>query len=318
MNWKERIVHGSSPRYRNHSGVAFGATRRLAAQSLPDQDYALAGNTRSVVVSKLSFDSDLLGISCGRIAAIGALTELDAIAISQQAIDLASALKIEHLSVRSNSDDLILLDALQACGFEPVDAILTFTRSLHNFSPIASDPQIRPATLKDIEPVGEIARHAFSIDRFHVDPFITKECADELHFQWAKNSVLGTAGTAANAVVVATDEDDRPIGFATCKLNLGTFKTLGKFVGTIVLVATSEAARGQGFGRRMTGQALNWLLQNGVDIVEVGSQAVNKPAARLYESAGFQLTDHSVSVRKWLGTGSSVVEAEAKSAKILM
>jgi hypothetical protein len=116
MNWKERIVNGSSPRYRNHPGVAVEAARRLTEKSLPDQDYALAGNSGSAVVSKLSFDSDLLGISCGRIIAIGAQNELDAIAISQQAIDLAHALRIEHLSVRYDSDDLILLDALRPAG----------------------------------------------------------------------------------------------------------------------------------------------------------------------------------------------------------
>jgi ribosomal protein S18 acetylase RimI-like enzyme len=208
-----------------------------------------------------------------------------------------------------------LLDALQACGFDPVDAILTFTRSLHNFSPVEADPQIRLAGTDDADAVGEIARTAFSIDRFHSDPLIDNARADELHYQWAKNSVLGTV---ADAVIVATDDQNSPIGFVTCKLNHGTFEALGKFVGTIVLVATSDSARGQGFGQRMTEQALNWFLQSGVDIVEVGTQATNGPAAKLYERSGFQLTDHSVSVRKWLGTGSSVVETEAKSAKILM
>ena len=315
MNWRERIVKGSSPRFRNHAGISPQAAGRLAEKSLPDQEPVLAGNSGCALVSKLTFDTELLGVSCGRISAIGAQNELDAIAISQKAIDLANSMEIEHLSVRCDADDQILLDALQACGFEPVDAILTFTRSLHNYSPVEVDSQIRLATADDAEAVGDIARSAFSIDRFHSDPMIDNERANELHYQWAKNSVLGTA---ADAVVVATDAQDKPIGFVTCKLNAGTFEALGKFVGTIVLVATSDAARGQGFGQRMTKQALNWFLQSGVDIVEVGTQAVNKPAARLYESAGFQLTDNSVSLRKWLGTGSSVVETEAESAKILL
>ena len=246
---------------------------------------------------------------------MGAQNELDAISVVQKAIDLASSLEIEHLSVRCDADDLMLLDALQACGFDPVDAILTFTRSLQDYSPVAVDPQIRLASAADAEAVGEIARTAFSIDRFHSDPLIENARADELHYQWAKNSVLGTA---ADAVIVATDDQDHPVGFVTCKLNHDTLEALGKSVGTIVLVATCESARGQGFGQRMTEQALNWFFQSGVDVVEVGTQAINGPAAKLYQRSGFQLTDHSVSVRKWLGTGSSVVEAEAKSAKILM
>lgn len=308
-------MKGSSPRFRNHPGVAVESARRLAEKSLHDQDSVLAGNTGCALVTRLAFDSDLLGLSCGRIAAMGAQNELDAISVVQKAIDLATSLEIEHLSVRCDADDLMLLDALQACGFDPVDAILTFTRSLQDYSPVAVDPQIRLASAADAEAVGEIARTAFSIDRFHSDPLIENARADELHYQWAKNSVLGTA---ADAVIVATDDQDHPVGFVTCKLNHDTLEALGKSVGTIVLVATCESARGQGFGQRMTEQALNWFFQSGVDVVEVGTQAINGPAAKLYQRSGFQLTDHSVSVRKWLGTGSSVVEAEAKSAKILM
>jgi ribosomal protein S18 acetylase RimI-like enzyme len=308
-------VKGSSPRFRNHPGVGVESALRLAEKSLHDQDSVLAGNTGCALVTRLAFDSDLLGLSCGRIAAMGAQNELDAISVVQKAIDLASSLEIEHLSVRCDADDLMLLDALQACGFDPVDAILTFTRSLQDYSPVAVDPQIRLASAADAEAVGEIARTAFSIDRFHSDPLIENARADELHYQWAKNSVLGTA---ADAVIVATDDQDHPVGFVTCKLNHDTLEALGKSVGTIVLVATCESARGQGFGQRMTEQALNWFFHSGVDVVEVGTQAINGPAAKLYQRSGFQLTDHSVSVRKWLGTGSSVVEAEAKSAKILM
>lgn len=315
MNWRERIVNGSSPRFRNHPGVSREAAKRLAQETLAEAEHVLAGNSGCAAVSRLSFDSEILEMQCGRISALGALNDLDALTVCQRAIDLANSMGIEHLSVRCDADDLMLLDALEACRFDPVDSILTFTRPLRDFTPPDEDPRVRLAKPSDAEAVGEIARRAFTIDRFHSDPKVNPKLADELHYRWAKNSVLGTA---ADAVVVATDESDNPIGFVTCKLNAGTRETLGKFVGTIVLVATSEAARGQGFGRRMTHQALSWFSQQGVDIVDVGTQAVNKPAAALYEHSGFVLTDHSVSLRKWLGTAPSVVESESESAKILM
>lgn len=315
MNWKERIINGSSPRFRNHPGVNVDAAKSFAFQNLAELEPILAGNTGCATVTRLEFDSKNLGVSCGRIAAMGATNDLDALNVAQQAVDLAHQMGIEHLSVRCDANDLILLDALQACGFEPVDAILTFTRSLHNYSPTEEDKQIRLATEADAEAVGEIARTAFTIDRFHSDPLISKDKADELHYHWGKNSVLGTA---ADAVVVAVDDHDQPIGFVTCKLNHGTYEGLGKFVGTVVLVATSASARGQGLGRRMTTQALNWFFQSGCDVVEVGTQAVNKPAAALYERSGFQLSDHSVSLRKWVGSAPSVVEINEESAKILL
>lgn len=315
MNWKERIVDGSSPRFRNHPGASLDNAKTLALALIPDHDFVVAGNTGAAVVSKLTFDSDLLGFSCGRIAGIGAQNELDAINVAQKAINLAQELGIEHLSVRCDADDVHLLDALNACGFESVDAILTFTLSLHKAESAEVAPNIRLATPEDAEAVGEISRSAFTIDRFHADPMIDNERADELHYQWGKNSVLGKA---ADAVVVASDSDDKPIGFVTCKLNFGTYEALGKFVGTIVLVATSEAARGRGLGRQMTAAAVNWFIQRGADIVEVGTQAVNKPAAALYERSGFQLTDNSISLRKWIGKGSSIIETEAESAKILL
>ncbi len=315
MNWKERILSGSSPRFRNHPGVSTDAACEYAGAHLQEMDHVFAGNTGCAGVTRLEFDSQHLGFPCGRIAYLGAGTELDALNVSQAALELAQRMGIEHLSVRCDSNDLMLLDALQACGFEPVDAILTFTRSLHNYVPQALDERVRLARHDEAEAVGAIARTAFSIDRFHSDPLVSDARANELHYTWGKNSVLGIA---ADAVVVAVDEFDRPIGFVTCKLNNGTYEGLGKFVGTVVLVATSESARGQGFGRRMTAHALNWFLQNGVDVVEVGTQAVNKPAAALYENSGFQLSDHSISLRKWLGTAPSVVETGEESAKILL
>jgi ribosomal protein S18 acetylase RimI-like enzyme len=315
VSWKERIINGSAARFRNHPGVASEAAKLFAEKNLTATDHVVAGSSGGAVVVKLAFDTEHLGVACGRIGAIGATNELDALNVSQLALELAQKLEIDHLSVRCDGTDELLINALQACGFEQVDAILTFTRSLHNYQPVDGEAQIRLARFEDAEAVGEIARTAFKVDRFHADPMIDPKRADELHYQWGKNSVLGIA---ADAVIVAVDDQDQPIGFVTCKLNHGTYETLGRFIGTIVLVATSDAARGNGFGRRMTAQALNWFLQSGCDIVEVGTQATNKPAAGLYEASGFQVSDHSVSLRKWLGTATSVVETETESAKILL
>jgi ribosomal protein S18 acetylase RimI-like enzyme len=59
----------------------------------------------------------------------------------------------------------------------------------------------------------------------------------------------------------------------------------------------------------ITRGALDWFRDQGVDIVEVGTQLSNIPASRLYESCGFRLVASSLSLRKWIKKkGDSLVQ----------
>jgi ribosomal protein S18 acetylase RimI-like enzyme len=52
--------------------------------------------------------------------------------------------------------------------------------------------------------------------------------------------------------------------------------------------------------KALTYSALDWFRDQGVDIVEVGTQLRNIAASRLYESCGFRLVASSLSLRRWI------------------
>lgn len=211
---------------------------------------------------------------------------------------------LRHITIRLDSSDLSGLHAVERAGFITVDNILTFCMDLRRASTqdraitrqASERVRLRLATKADSEGAAELARTAYTYDRFHADPFISARQADELHADWLRNSC---AGTAADAVLLAEDEKGL-LGFVTCKLQRDTLRHLGRLVGTIELIATADRARGNGIGRFATYAALSWFRDQQADFVEVGTQLRNIPALRLYESCGFRLAGSRVSLRRHL------------------
>jgi len=259
-----------------------------------------------VTFTPLPWDSEQIGLPAARLdylIAQGTYNEEFFIKenLVRSVLHFCSEKGFKHLSARVDASDLSSIHVLEKLGFITVDGILTFAAELSSNIPFTSREKIdkiviRIAKLSDSEKVAELARESFIYDRFHSDPAIPKELADELHANWLRNSC---SGKVADVVILAED-DQGILGFVTCKLQKDTRKYLGKMVGTIVLIATAKRARRKGIGRALTLAALDWFRQQGSDIVEVGTQLRNVPASRLYESCGFRLVSSSVSLRKLL------------------
>jgi ribosomal protein S18 acetylase RimI-like enzyme len=58
----------------------------------------------------------------------------------------------------------------------------------------------------------------------------------------------------------------------------------------ITTIAVSAPARGRGFGRALMNKALEIAQERGIERVDLGVEADNAPAIRLYESLGFTRT----------------------------
>ena len=252
-------------------------------------------------LTMLPWDSEQIGVTAARLdylIAEGSGNEQQQIkkALLACVMEHAEVRGVRHLSIRVDASDTSSLHALERCGFLTVDGILTFALDLNAYRPAPSnhDFQIRLATVADANAAAALARTAYVHDRFHSDPSIARERADELHASWVRNSCTGDA---ADAVWLAQDESGL-LGYVTCSVQRDTAERLGHLVGTIVLVATAERARGRGVGQANTMAALEWFRQRGCQIVEVGTQLRNIPASRLYQKCGFQIVGSSVSLRR--------------------
>ena len=251
-------------------------------------------------LSLLPWDSEQIGVAAARIDYLVAQGSYDQQhqtkrKLLEHVLAEAQERGVWHLSVRVDAADNSSLHALEQAGFITVDGLLTFALDLatHRQAQATHDFKIRLATVADANNAAALARTAYVHDRFHCDPFISSARADELHATWLRNSCTGKT---ADAVVLAEDETGL-LGFVTCALQPDTQAQLGRMVGTIVLVASAERARGRGVGSATTMAALEWFRQQGCEIVEVGTQLRNIAASRLYQKCGFRLVGSSVSLR---------------------
>jgi GNAT superfamily N-acetyltransferase len=254
-------------------------------------------------LSLLPWDTEHIGLNAARLDYLVATGNYDEQCVAKRAL-LSTVVHhcerqgIQHLSIRLDASDLSGLHVLESAGFITVDGILTFALELPPLASYEPDGglRVRLAGPADCEEVAAVASDAYVHDRFHADPEIARERSDALHAVWIRNSCLGTA---ADAVVVAEDGEGL-LGFVTCRLQHDTESHLGSLVGTIVLVATAGRARRKGVAKATTRAALDWFYDQGVKVVEVGTQLRNIPAARLYQSLGFRLVGSGISLRKML------------------
>ncbi len=194
---------------------------------------------------------------------------------------------VQYLSARVDAGNFTTIHALEASNFELIDGIQTFVQPLDgNYG--SAPTGTHPFEPKDLPEILEIGRTAFIFDRFHADPLLSRDVADQVNETWTHNCCLGTA---ADAVVVA-EAAGRVASYVACRVDRQAS------IGEIVLVATAEWARGRGAAHRASLAALHWFSTQGMISVEVGTQLRNIPAARLYEGLGFRLTRTSLTFRR--------------------
>lgn len=161
--------------------------------------------TGSIEWARVPWDSDTLG------------RDIYDVRIDDSADDLPSLLQEfaePYLAfTRIPLDATPLARALTAAGFYPVETSFELSLPLarrRNAKPTRFPGAItlRPGTDADRDAVADIARGAFTDDRYHVDPAIDDARADERMVQWTTR-----AFDAGEPVHVLAAEDDRVLGF---------------------------------------------------------------------------------------------------------
>ncbi len=206
---------------------------------------------------------------------------------------------MRHITARVNAGDIASIEALQRNGFELIDGIQTFSLRLseRHAAPAREDSfDLRLFEESDLPQVLDLARTAYTHDRFHLDSAIGQETADRVNEMWLRNSCNGQI---ADAVVVAC-AGSTVLGYVTCRIDKEATRVLGIGCGEIGMVATISQARKSGVASAATYSSLDWFASQGIEVVEVGTQLRNIAAARLYERCGFRLTAVNYTWRKLL------------------
>lgn len=173
---------------------------------------------------------------------------------------------------------------LCSAGFFVVDVNLTYERLPEREPGLApragiSVTDLRPATHAGVL---DIARHCFTYSRFHLDPFLTREQANQVKTEWVRNYILGRRGER----LLVAEQDGVPVGF----LAVLAIEVKGRPCRVIDLIGVSPARQGQGVGESL----IRHFVPSSAGecaLVRVGTQVANTAAARLYERCGFRLAE---------------------------
>lgn len=183
------------------------------------------------------------------------------------------AKKSVFLYSKISSDQVSRIRYLEKLGFNLADTTITFEKKRSKRSMHSEGLNVRMSALKDKERVMEIAASSFKYSRFHMDNKIPTIKADRIKAEWAGNFFTGQRGDEMVVAVV----NGKVAGFL---LLLCSGETIA-----IDLVAVEKKYLRKGLAMRMICFAETAL--EGFRTIRVGTQAVNIPSMRFYESLGF-------------------------------
>lgn len=171
--------------------------------------------------------------------------------------------------------------ALARQGFYPVETMLTAYQDLSQFQPvmrqISPSPRLRAATEADLPHITALAGSAFREDRFHLDPELPSDKADQRYQRWVEN------GFRSGDLVFAFEE------VATGSL-IGFFQARQTDPGTIdlSLAAVDPKYKGTGLGGMMYEAAVLESRERGYRTAETRIAVSNVAVLNLFSRLGFR------------------------------
>lgn len=222
-----------------------------------------------VTMTPQPFDSAILGGPVYR----AELTEVVQIPHLEESVPGDAAL----VAVRVRPD---WVDVMQLTRFREIERLISFERPLSTGDGGAIPEGIRLATENDADACAEIAGRCFSLDRYHADPELDNDAADESKRAWARNNLTGRGDTSFIA-----DFRGQVMGFNLC--------LRGEDWALIDLIAVAPEAQGLGLGKALVEAAIRHYAGT-VPVLRVGTQTTNEASMAIYAANGFTKTNEMV------------------------
>ena len=211
-------------------------------------------------------------------------------------IDAASRDKdVKMLTVRIDVADLKRVHAFEAAGYQLMDTLLYYGRSLCDLPPKRAELEIiscRKGLAKDAEAVARVAHAGFAgyMGHYHSDPRLDAAAADAAYVEWAKNS---TTHTSAKAPVFVAEHDGQIVGFITLRHN-------SEDETEIVLNAVQPSQQGRGIYSVLLAHTLNHAHLTGARRAIISTQIINYSVQRVWSRLGFIHERSFYTFHKWV------------------
>jgi len=176
--------------------------------------------------------------------------------------------------------------ALTEGGFRVVDVNVTFRRDPNPQLMELQDAGIlvRDSCPGDDGPVLAMASTCFTYSRFHLDPHIPRNLANEVKRAWVESYCQKSRGER----LLVAESEGKVVGFLAFLRCAGS----GNEELVIDLVGVDKSSQGQGVGRNLVKSFMNCAVGRDLKL-RVGTQVANIPSIRLYESLGFCTSETS-------------------------
>jgi len=244
---------------------------------------------------RLEWDSAIFGLKIGRIERLFIrMRSEDAGRFIGRIIDDCSAEGYDHIVCRTGISDLNCVAALEKAGFVVADVQLTLNtpeRWKGRYPDTAfTGSAITKAATRDLPALRSVVKGVFTDTRFVTDERYPKDKVDRMYYEWLR----GAVSSGDKRLFIARNKKGGATGFVLCDVARDSKAAVGAMIGSIGLIAVSEACRNKGIGQELVRYALSHFEKEGVDKVEIRTQMSNIPAIRAFIKSGLSEITHGI------------------------
>ncbi|SNR69802.1 hypothetical protein [Hymenobacter mucosus] len=243
----------------------------------------------------LRWDSQIAGVPTVKVRAILFATPALSLESVRRFVRELEAQGIRYAVMEVPVEDIRVLQGLNEAAWQLLETRLHYVHDALNTLAEARYP-VRAATRAEQSTIGEVSRNnANPYDRFHADPFFTKQQADTFLAEYAAAAVAGYC----NEVLVPNDPDVVLDSFLALSY-FASSSTSGLDVARAVLAAVGPANKG--WHRKLLSEALYRAKDNHASVMLMTTQATNRAAVHNAEQLGFRLGTVTHTIR-WATSG---------------
>jgi len=260
---------------------------------LSDMELITDGNTIDAAgqVSTLDWDSQFFGQPAGRLDNLYFDSQAGSPFSTRQKLANTLVRKsdqqgIKFLSVRITAEDTLLVHALENTGFRLSDLLNIYTVKLEGEGrEISGHPE-------DVMEILQPCIADMNFGRIHQDPNIEDDLANAFYTKTTEWVLSGKCH------VSSIKENGKAIGFAIGVLDEDMSKALQTRYGFLWLIAVHPEYKGCGMGSRLLKTFMD-EFSTSCDLLEIGTQAANIPANRIYQTSGCRLATQAFTFHRW-------------------
>jgi len=265
------------------------------------QEIILPGTECVAAIEKQNWDSDVMGFSAGRVTDVFHAQPLSRneaeclVALIEKEIQASN---LSFISIRISVTEISLLQALEDCGWCAVDRLNIYYACLNSLraSKIKALPEQYVLGDFDLtEGLSFLEREhgLFYLSRMHMDTNISKVKADNFY-----KEVFCSQYQSPTNFRVGLWMKDQLIAIAIGNRDQWLADTLNFNLGYLWLIGISEAMQGKFLSKPLLAAFLVKAKEQ-LENIEIGTQAGNIAANKLYLSLGFKLVARAVTLHRW-------------------